>query len=86
MADTTPLDRDWDAQLEAAQGNEVLAAVGILRCSQRAHAAWRDYALEHPDEETHGDAAWHQRCVDEYEKIIGVIDRLAAREIMHTCR
>lgn len=72
-----PLARDWDVQLAAADGDEVAAAIGMLRCSQRAHAEWRDWAMTAElGEETHGDPAWHQRCVDEYEHIIGVIERL----------
>jgi hypothetical protein len=73
--------RDWDAQIEAAKGDEALASIGILRCSQRSHRAWLDYieAGDYPDEERSDglmDSEFHRRCIDEYERIIGVIERL----------
>lgn len=73
--------RDWDAQIAAADGDEVAASVGILRCSQASHQAWLDYieAGDYPDSERQDglmSSEFHRRCIDEYENIIAVIERL----------
>lgn len=75
--------RDWDAQIAAANGDDVVASIGILRCSQRAHQAWLDYIEEgeYPDQDRQDglmESEFHRRCVDQYEHIINVIQRLAA--------
>lgn len=74
--------RNWDHQIELANGDEVAAAIGILRCSQHAHRSWLDWieaggTVDH-DEGALTDTEFHRRCIDEYERIIAVIERLAA--------
>jgi len=74
--------RDWDAQIEAAAGDDVQAAIGILWCSQRSHQEWLDW-IESGGENDHArkdglmESEFHRRCIDQYEQIIGVIQRLA---------
>lgn len=72
--------RDWDKQLELANGDRVKAAIGILRCSQRSHTEWRDWLIRNPQNPGPGECeedvsvAFHQRCIDEYENIIVTIE------------
>lgn len=86
--------RDWDAQIEAADGDEIAAAIGILRCSQAAHQQWADWRADNPQsgsccpycgseyETKDVDASdeFDRRCVEQYEKIISLIARLAGRD------
>lgn len=77
--------RDWDAQIAASNGDDVAASIGILRCSQRSHQAWLDYITEgeYPDEDWSDglmESEFHRRCIDQYEHIIAVIERLAPYE------
>lgn len=90
-----PLLRDWDKQIELAEGDDVQAAIGILRCSQESHKAWLDYTEAvkagivtndgprrgHKGRSLNEQIAFDRRCIDEYEKIIGVIERL--RDTLH---
>lgn len=78
---TQSLVRQWDAQIEAANGDDVAASIGILRCSQASHQAWLDY-IESGDcddvDRSDGllESDFHRRCIEQYEQIIGVIERL----------
>lgn len=79
--------RDWDAQIEAAAGDEVVAAVGILRCSQRSHQEWLDW-IQSGGEDDHArndglmESEFHRRCIDQYERIIELIERLATATLL----
>lgn len=75
--------RQWDVQIAAAGGDDVAASIGILRCSQESHQGWLDWIESggHDDvARSDGlmESAFHRRCIDQYESIISVIERLAA--------
>ena len=98
MADTSMGPRDWAAQLEANDGDEVAAAIALLRCSQGSHQVWIDYRAEHPDHpsccpycgsdyepvDRGPEDAFDQKCIDEYEHIIRAIETL--REFAQAAR